>query len=224
MRLHYGSIPEDPNFDPQAEGWQGIREPSPNALQLFAIPVALLVFILLIVILLAISPDVRAWQSGGIRFTIGIPEDMGKVASTSYMFGMYALGLAGMLLIILLHEVIHALLMPCFGLTPRTLIAVWPQKLLFYAHHIDRMPRNQFLLVFLGPLIVLTGLPLVLISLLAQFPGTLTAQLWLAAIALFNGVSACGDIIGFGLILFQIPARAFVRNQGWKSYWKLAEA
>jgi hypothetical protein len=33
---------------------------------------------------------------------------------------------------------------------------------------------------------------------------------------------ACGDFVGFALILFQVPRAATVRNQGWRTYWKLS--
>jgi len=43
---------------------------------------------------------------------------------------------------------------------------------------------------------------------------------WVAFISSFNALLACGDVLGVALLLFQIPANATVRNQGWRTYWK----
>jgi hypothetical protein len=43
--------------------------------------------------------------------------------------------------------------------------------------------------------------------------------LWLS---LFGSVLACGDLVGAGLIFFQIPRSTIVRNKGWRTYWKFA--
>jgi hypothetical protein len=131
--------------------------------------------------------------------------------------------LFGVLLVVFLHEVLHTVFMPDWGRSARSLIAVWPEKMLFYAIYMGPLPRNQLLLVFLTPLLALTGLPLVLLAILAQFPGTLTAQGWLATLALVNGVGACGDIIAIFLVSLQIPANAMVQNRGWRSYWKVIQ-
>ncbi len=222
MRFHYGAVPEDPTFDPQADGWRGIREPGPVALQILAIPVALATLALLGMATLAIAPGLGG-SKNQVRLTFGLPEGgQGGWAGLGFFLLNLLVLLAGMLVVIFIHELVHALLMPDGGRSPRTLIAVWPEKLLFYAYHLGALTRNRFLLVFAGPLLALTGLPLVLLAILAPFPGTIVAQGLLAGVALFNGASACGDIIGFWLVLLQIPANALVRNQGWRSYWKTA--
>ena len=107
------------------------------------------------------------------------------------------------------------------GATPRTLIAVWPEKLLFYAHDLDALSRRRYLIVFLGPLVALTMIPIVFMAILNFSPAMMPLQRVLAGVALFNAASASGDILGFFLVLLQIPPKAIVRNQGWKSYWKV---
>ncbi len=38
-----------------------------------------------------------------------------------------------------------------------------------------------------------------------------------------NALLSCGDLLGVGLDLWQIPANAIVRNKGWKTYWRRNE-
>jgi len=44
----------------------------------------------------------------------------------------------------------------------------------------------------------------------------------LVFLAILNAAAASGDIIGFFLVLFQVPSGAQVRNQGWKTFWRKA--
>jgi len=47
-----------------------------------------------------------------------------------------------------------------------------------------------------------------------------SADGWVAFISSFNALIACGDLLRAGLVLFQIPAHATVRNQNWREYWR----
>jgi len=220
MRFHYGAVPEDPDFHPQEEGWRGIREPGPILLQFIAIPVSIATLVLVGMAVLAISPGLGRAQSQ-MHLTFFLPEGVtGGWTGLGLLLLNLLILFAGIFLVVFIHELVHALLTPEWGRSPRTIIAAWPAKLLFYAYYTDVISRNRFLLFFAGPLLVLPVLPLVLLAVLAPFPGTIPVQGWLAAIALFNGATASGDIIGFFLVLLQIPANGIVRNKGWKSYWK----
>ena len=202
MRLYYGGVPDSKDFHPEQEGWSPIREPGPIAVQFLAVPIALVtLFLLLILFALALPGQVRRLEALMINLPI----------------------LSSLLILIMLipvHEIIHAFFTPGFGLTRQTLIGVWPSKLLFFAYYEDAMPRNHFLLVFLGPFLVLSLLPVgiaALSGLVPIQPGLLTS---LILLSIFNGVAASGDLLGFVLVLIQIPARAQVRNKGWRTYWK----
>jgi hypothetical protein len=139
MRLHWGAIPENQAFEPEAEGWLNIREPNPIAIQFIALPVALLVMPLL----------------GGLFYLVW-PE--GPVSSSIGLLLLFLVGL------IPVHELLHALCFPGGLKSPQTLIGVWPARLLFYAHYEGSMPRNRFLLTFVMPLLVLSLLPVALVG------------------------------------------------------------
>ncbi len=49
----------------------------------------------------------------------------------------------GLVALILIHELLHAVCYPRFGFTESTMIAFWPSKLLFLAINYDALPRNR---------------------------------------------------------------------------------
>jgi hypothetical protein len=196
MRFHYGAFPENKDFIPEAEGWRNIREPSPIALQFIAFPVAIGLLFIWVVCLVLFQQEAFSSQISRIVINIGT--------------------LVLLLLLIPAHEFLHALVHPGCGLSSNTVIGLWLSKGMFYAHYEGEMSRNRFLLVFVTPYIILGVLPTILI---ATFPELMQSLLWLS---LFGSVLACGDLVGAGLVLFQIPRSAIVRNKGWKTYWKSA--
>lgn len=200
MRLHYGAIPHSDDFHPETEGWNALREPSPLMFQVWTFPVAVLNLAVL-ALLWMLCPFL----------TTGNP-------------GAFATG-AWIVLItfIPVHELLHAIVTPEWGCSNKTLIGVWPQRLLFYAHYHGQMPRNRFLWVFATPFIVLSLLPIPLAMVLSWATGDGTYPMVLRVLSFINGLAACGDVLAMGMILKQIPADAIVRNQGWNTYWKLPE-
>jgi hypothetical protein len=196
MRLHYGAVPENKDFIPEAEGWRNIREPSPLATQIIALPVAIGLLFIWRVCLVLFQPEAFASQTSRIEINI--------------------VTLVLLLLLIPAHEFLHALAHPGWGLSSQTVIGLWLSKGMFYAYYEGEMSRNRLLLVYVTPYIILGMLPTILI---AAIPELMQSLLWLS---LLGSVLACGDLVGAGLIFFQIPPSAIVRNKGWKTYWKSA--
>lgn len=202
MRFHFGAVPLDPEFDPQQQGWRSIREPGPWVMQLLALPVSVLLLVV----------------SAGLLYLV-LPHELLFTQPLTIQMPLWMLALI-LIFVIPVHEVIHALVHPGWGLSSRTVIGLWLSKVLFYAHYEGPMSRNRFLLVFAAPYLVLSILPLALILLL-RAAGAPVETLWgLAFLSVIAGVLASGDAIGFWLIFSQIPARATVRNKGWSTYWK----
>ncbi len=88
--------------------------------------------------------------------------------------------------------------------------------MLFYAYYNGPMSRDRFLLVFAMPFLVISVLPLLIAAVLA-LPEIVTSIL--AWFSIWNAIFACGDILGFVLILFQVPRRSLIRNKSWRSFW-----
>jgi hypothetical protein len=202
MQLHLGKPPPTPDFDPKADGWTPLREPSPLVLNLLATPVGLLTAVL---VGLAWSP---ANSSVEVSSTV-----FGPLTPLVFLAGLILIGLPGL---IALHELIHALGYPRFGFDRSTVITIWPSKLLICAITFHALRRNRLLLVYLLPLLVISIVPLVVCRLAHINSGLLM----LASVV--NALAAGGDVVCFFLILFQVPASAELRNQGWATWWRIA--
>jgi hypothetical protein len=196
MRLHFGSVPETPDFNPTEEGWYGIHEPGPVLIQCLAIPVALALVAGLMTSLIFAQP--------GLAFSLTFHW------ATIVMI----------LLLFPVHELLHAVVFPRFGFTAETIVGVWPSRLLFYAAHTGALSKGRYLLVFAMPLLVLSVLPVVFLALVRPLPFGPSITSVLVFLSILNAAAGSGDVIGFFLVLLQIPNRAQVRNQGWKTYWK----
>ncbi len=196
MRFHYGSVPETPNFHPIEEGWHAILEPGPVLIQILAIPVAAACVVGLSAALIFGRP--------GLVFSLTPDWTI----------------LLVLILILPVHELLHALGFPGFGFTPETQIGFWPSKLLLYACHTGKLSKSRYLLVYTIPFLMLSALPIAFLALVRPLPFGLGVVSSLAFMGIVNAAAASGDVIGFFLVLFQIPWSAKVRNQGWKTYWK----
>ncbi|MCP4541735.1 MAG: DUF3267 domain-containing protein [Chloroflexi bacterium] len=192
MKIQLGAVPKNASFDPKVERWADIREPGPCLIQILAIPVAAAILILLGGLLYLV------WPSGSVT------------VSTAFIVILALMSIP-------VHELLHAVCMPGGLRSPNTIIGIWPARLVFYAHYQGEMSRDQFLIVFLAPFLVLSLVPIVII-ILFQWP-----SLELAILSLLNGILASGDIIGILLIGLQIPRSAVVQNHGWRTFWKLRE-
>ncbi len=195
MRFHLGAIPDD--FTPD-DAWRPIREPGPWLMQLCAIPIGCFVMLVVLAAWRRVPGGLSQSWSGGIE-------------------GAVALVLS-FPLIIIVHEVIHALLHPRKAASSSSLIGFWPSRILFYAHYGGPLTRERFLAVFLAPFLVLSVLPL-LIGLMGGLPSA-NVRFWFAWVSSWNVLFSCGDLFGVGLIFFQVPRRALVRNKGWRSLWR----
>lgn len=208
MRIHWGGIPIAPDFQPEADGWKPIHEPSPILMQCIASPLSVVIAVLL-----------------GCIFHYVTPRGTGVHLSVNFS-GLNALILLGGMvamvgLFIVAHEIIHTLVFPERGRTDKTLIGFWPSRLLFYAHYEGVLSRTRFLAVFAAPLVVLSLCPIPLVALLDAWGKWPMVKMWLVALSLINGFSSAGDALGMILVASQVPASAMVRNRGWRTYWKL---
>ena len=206
MRFHYGAIPEVDDFQPESEGWRAIREPNPILLQVMAVPAALalvLAWMLLIFLFLMLRGTSFEFPTSNISFTLSLVTF-----------------LLILLLIIPLHELLHALSHPGWGLSAKTIIGMWISRGLFYAHYEGVMSRNRFLLISVTPCLVLGVLPAVVWGI---FPGgwwSADMSQNLLFLSLTGTLAASGDFVGAVLMYLQIPNSAIIRNKGWRTYWK----
>lgn len=204
MRFQYGPIPEDEVFQPDAQGWSGIREPSPLVLNILAIPTS---FVLLGAIIYALS---FAWE-GGFPAIIGESIEQSKL-------NPFLVSLAVLVISIPVHELVHVFIHPQLGRSEKSILGLWLSRGLFYAHYDGVISRNHFLAILAAPYLLLAWSPVIVLALIGN-SGPIDYALILAMVALVNCVLPSGDVLGILLLVSQIPVSACVKNKGWKSYW-----
>ena len=192
MRLHIGAIPIAPDFTPDAL-WKPLRQPSPWMALFVAFPIGI----------------VAAGVVGGLWLAM-TPLHIHDVTSTLSLRG-FLVSFAGMVVV---HELIHVAVHPMSGRSPHSIVGVGGPTSGIYAHYDGEMTRNRFVAIFLAPLVVISFVPLLVAAAIQESWG------WVAFISAFNAFCACADILDAGLILFQIPATAIVRQQGLRTYWR----
>jgi hypothetical protein len=141
MRFRLGRVPSTPGFHPEQGGWRRLREPGPLLMQVLALPVAGVVFVVL----------------GAVAVLLGMAH-FREVHPAAYL-----LILVG---IIPVHEGLHVLAHPEQGRSPDSIVGFWPKTLLFYAHYDQVLTRNRMLLILLLPFLVLSVVPLAVCGLL----------------------------------------------------------
>lgn len=208
MRIHWGAIPAAADFQPEADGWSPIHEPSPVLMQFIAVPLGVVIVGLL-----------------GSVLHFAAPRGICGHGSVSFRGSDVLIVLGGMAAVLILfiaaHEMIHALVHPARGRTDKTIIGIWPSRLLFYAHYEGALSRARFLAVFAAPLVVLSFCSLPFIALMDAWGKWPAFEICLTVLSLVNGLASAGDALGMILIASQVPATAVVRNRGWRTYWKL---
>jgi len=190
MKFKWGSYPEAPDFDPQSP-WRPLDEPSPEELKRRAPPVAA-VSALTVAILWILTVDVTR-----IEWLVAV------LSAVVWFPGLIAL-----------HEAVHALLHPHFGVSRNTIVGYWPQHVFFYAAYLGEMSRERLACMILAPLVVLSFGPL-LIALFTEVTSGITVSM-----SVTNAMLSCGDLIGVFYLIRGSPRKAIVRNKGWRTYWR----
>jgi hypothetical protein len=172
--------------------WRALHEPVPWAVQLLALPIGI--------------------ASGALAAAMWFfftPLENLPFDSPGIMLAVFVA-------IVPIHEFIHAAVHPQSGKSDASILGVWPSRLMFYAHYTGELSRTRFIAIAVMPLFIISTVPLIVCAV------TDWSSSWLALASALNALCACGDILGIGVLLFQVPADATVRNQGWRTFWKPA--
>jgi hypothetical protein len=115
-----------------------------------------------------------------------------------------------------IHEFVHAISAPSWGMSDKTVVGFWPLRLTPYAVHTDAMSRTRVIWFILMPFLLLTVLPATVMCLLRSN----TPLLYYCSV--INAGLSGGDIVQVPIFLSQVPRHALIRNKGWNSYWREA--
>ena len=195
MRFKVGPIPASPEFPAIGGGWLPLREPSLWVAQLSAVPMAVAI----------VFGFVWAWAFVG-------GSGWARVAMPT----VFELIVPVLIVAVPFHEFVHALFHPRLGLTDATTLGIWPRKVVLYAHYEGELSRRRFVLMLVAPFALLSVAPYLLCAALSVAPPLVVA------LTIANGAAACVDLLGAALVAFQLPRGSVVRNNGDRTWWRVA--
>ena len=209
LRFRFGEVPGEQGEPYEEEGLTRIHSPTSRLGYLLAGLVGLALPAVLFVPLAAISLLTLSKGAGGQAAAASVDPPM--------PWGAVILAL---LLFIPLHELVHTLVHPGLGLSPRTVVVLWPAKLRFGVYYEGCMTRRRWLVMRLAPLICLTLIPVLLLALFKVAPASFATEIFWQVLTLVNGVGSGGDLVAAIWVLAQVPAGAEICFRGGRAYWR----
>lgn len=183
-------------------GWLRLKEPNGiSAAVLYSLPIAFLLMFMNGVWLYLITPVVKEFvHSEGlmVEFQINITK--------------YLVYIGGVFLFLFLHEMVHALFIPDVVHSRKT---YWGLNGLFgFVYTEEKISKSRFVLISVMPLVVLSFLFPVLLSLAG------ISNWFVVFLCILNAGGACVDIFNMILILVQVPSKGIIVNNGFATYYK----
>ena len=153
-----------------------------------------------------------------IGFAVGLVAALPAYAASLLFAGKFALFgifdadplvfLGSLLLIAIGHEAAHVLFHPRFGLSSRSCVGIYPGVWLPYGAYSGVVSRNRMLLMALGPILMLTVVPLMAGS-CGWFPHLNTLLIWCAVM---NAAISGADLYMVYVILRRIPRNNLIQG------------
>lgn len=209
MRFRFGNVAGEPDGHPGEEGLTRIHSPSSRLGYLLAGLVGLALPAVLFASLVAVSFYTLARGAGAETSPAAVdpPTPWGAV-------------ILALLLFIPLHELAHAVIHPGLGLSSRTVVVLWPAKLRFGVYYEGCMTRRRWLIMRLAPLVGLSVVPVLLLTLFKVVPASFATEIFWQVLTLVNAVGSGGDLVAAVWVVAQVPAGAEICFRGGKAYWR----
>jgi hypothetical protein len=202
MRFCIGVPRPRGDFQPERDGWTRFREPTMLVFWLWALPVAAMTLVGLLVAIGSVG-DASA------RIVIRTRDvTLPQIALAAFLIVL------AFFAVLVIHEAIHLVMHPQQGRSQDSVVGVWPQAFVFYASYDNEISRNRFLVMVAAPFVLLSVCPVL------GFWITGKVILWLVFVVLVNGIGSCFDLLVLGMVLAQVPSKTLIRNNGWDTYWK----
>jgi Putative zincin peptidase len=202
MRFCIGKVAPNEEFHPDRGGWRKLREPNFLTFYVLALPVTAVTFVALTIAIGSVGDE-----------SAKIVIKPGDVTTGRVVVGIL-LGFLFFFSALAVHEFVHLLAHPRCGLSNDSVVGIWPTRGVAYAHYDGEITRNRFLFVIALPFVVLSLVPVAFFYLSGH------VNMFLAVLALFNGIGSCFDVLVFVMTLIQLPRNAVLRNKGWDTYWR----
>lgn len=185
----------------QNEGWKKMWEPRSLALAvLLSLPLSLLLSGLTLWLAYLLKPSLFAGISSG-TFELSLAIDFKMLLLIAAIFAY-----------LFIHEMIHAVCIPNFAKSEKT---VWGLNGLFgFVSTTEPIRKGRFLLVSVMPFLLLSVAPLYLLHLVGFL------NWYTLGLCLINAAGSCVDFLNILLIVFQIKRGQTIINNGFETYHK----
>lgn len=207
MRIQIGEPPASTESPLHEQGWRRVEGPKSSSAYLGAALIGIALTSMLLALIIAASILSPAENSNGPEADQATP---------------WAVIILTLPLSIAAHELIHIALHPDHGLSPASILVIWPRRLRFGAYYEGFMTRSRWLTMRLAPLAILTFLPAA-IMMAAPTPRSIAVETSLALLLLVNALGSGGDILAAIWVLLHLPPQATLRFHQGKAYWTQVE-
>ena len=182
-----------------SEGWKKLKEPSNLLLSVMvSLPFMFICLMCNLIMLLNMNPSLFGFlKSGAMQFTFRIEHIL------FFLIGMYGY--------MFLHEMVHAMFIPGFRQSNKTL---WGIRAGFgFVYTSEPISKCRFILISVMPYVLLSLVATVVASLAGIMNG------YIAAILLLNAAGSCVDFLNVALIMGQVPKQATIVSNGSETYF-----
>ncbi len=195
--------PTDKTLSRQLEedGWKKIKEPKSLWLAtLLSLPLCCLLLAVTVHFAYLLNPGLFVFmESASITITISF-----DLKSLLFIVILY--------LYMLVHEMIHAMLIPNFLKSEK---AVWGLNGIFgFVATTEPMKKARFLIVSAAPFVMLSIVALVLFYAIGILNG------YTLALCLINAGGACVDFLNILLVAVQVKNGSMIVNNGFETYYR----
>lgn len=125
-----------------------------------------------------------------------------------------------LLVSVVVHEFLHLLWHPGWGLSSRSLLLIWPRKLQLGVHYQGFMSRTRWLVMRLSPLVGLTVLPTLLLLVAYPYGMRFFWQQFIVLVILVNSLGAGGDLVASLIVARQVPRGGQVGTWNRRACWR----
>jgi hypothetical protein len=193
LKFSIGDLPVGDRFFDFDSRWIELKEPSVNQTLLIGHSLSVLIPIILLYL-----------------FKVIIPFEFAILKELIDQFRLWSFPI--LILLLLTHELVHALTFPKRGFSDDTLITFAPIKGMALAFYKGELTRENFLLSLITPFFLLTILPLVYC--LYDFHPLVFS------LAIINSSFSSFDIFYFWVVARNSPQKSIFKNHGYKSYFR----
>ncbi len=191
MRFVVGPIPESGTLDAEKEAWTPLRQVNTRKYTAIAFVMAAPILV------------------GAFWYLLNVRSVLRSSPAIIALLGLF------LLLMLPLHELIHAMTFQGWLRDSRVMLGIWLPFGMWVCYD-GPQPRNRLLLMGCMPLFTLSLLPLLI---LFCVPTSAWSHLF-RFLAILHVATCAGDLQTFIRVMRQVPANAVIHNKGWQTYWR----